>query len=615
MPHLPTSDLLRLLELGGVLEALRAATDLRRRPIPAAAVATLLRLALHGDPLARTSAGYALARRRGGDVDRALLSLQTSDEESMRRTGALVFSERPRFEPAVASLRVEAAAGGLGGMLASLALEEWEAPARDRKQPLPLRSRARGLRVGQLFLQGRIDAGLDAVGAGDGGGLATLVVQLSRALGRRPEIDSVVTVARAFADEHSIVSHDLRHERVARRSSIERIAFGPQGYLATADMWPYRAEIERELEDALLRLPGLDVMHLRFADVGTFAAARVCRRLGIPVCFTLAADPHVVIRTAEEAGRLSRETFAEADVRERYLLRAHIVESMLEQAAGLVAFPRPDAAADVRELLGIELKGSTAGRLRIVSEGISIRTLDRAAAAAAGPAEPDVWDDLRRAVATLPVERAGLPLLLSVGRFHRVKGFDRLLEAWAGDPTLFAAFNLVLVGGDLERPTEEEAAVLRSLDIVEKRFPHARSGRLLLGHRSHDDVALLLRAARLGLDGAVAPDAIYACASDKEEFGLALLEALGAGLTVVAPVVGGPATYVEHGINGCLADTTSVGALRGGLSEAAGLRHVEGRAAAATALVRERFSIDGMAAQLTELYLDLSDSARLEMAA
>ena len=120
-------------------------------------------------------------------------------------------------------------------------------------------------------------------------------------------------------------------------------------------MWPHRAEIERELERALLQLPALDVLHLRFADVGTFAAARVCRRLGIPVCFTLAADPHVVIRAAEQAGRLSRETFGEAEVREHYLLRAHIVESMLEQAAGLVTFPRPDAAADLRDMLGIEL--------------------------------------------------------------------------------------------------------------------------------------------------------------------------------------------------------------------------------------------------------------------
>ena len=226
-----------------------------------------------------------------------------------------------------------------------------------------------------------------------------------------------------------------------------------------------------------------------------------------------------------------------------------------------------------------------------------------------------MWHDLRRAVETLPAERAGLPLLISVGRFHRVKGFDRLLEAWAGDPVLFAAFNLALVGGDLERPTGEEADVLSRLGSVEERFPLARSGRLLLGHRSHDDVALLLHAARFGLEGTVAPDAVYACASDKEEFGLALLEALGAGLTVVAPIVGGPATYVEHGVNGCLVDTTSVGALRSGLNEAAGLRHVEGRADAATAIVRERFSIEGMAVQLTELYLGLGDSSRLEVAA
>ena len=66
-----------------------------------------------------------------------------------------------------------------------------------------------GLRVAQVVLQGRIDAGLRAAGAGDGGGLATLVVHLSKALGRRAEIDHVVTVTRAFADEHAEASHEL----------------------------------------------------------------------------------------------------------------------------------------------------------------------------------------------------------------------------------------------------------------------------------------------------------------------------------------------------------------------------------------------------------------------
>ena len=229
--------------------------------------------------------------------------------------------------------------------------------------------------------------------------------------------------------------------------------------------------------------------------------------------------------------------------------------------------------------------------------------------------EPAVWSELRAAIAALPPQRAGLPFVLSVGRFHRVKGFPRLLEAWAADPQLFGEFNLAIVGGNLEYPTEEERGILRALREVELRRPHASDGLLLLGHRSHDEVAQLLHAARSGIGGQVAPNGVYACASDKEEFGLALLEALAVGLVVVAPRTGGPATYVDDGATGALVDTTSLDDLQRGLREAAALRHDDARAATAAALVRSRFTVDAMAEQLTSLYLDLADGERLEEAA
>ena len=49
-----------------------------------------------------------------------------------------------------------------------------------------------------------------------------------------------------------------------------------------------------------------------------------------------------------------------------------------------------------------------------------------------------------------------------------------------------------------------------------------------------------------GLGSLIGPSGAYVCGSLKEEFGLAILEAMAAGLPVVAPAGGGPATYVEE---------------------------------------------------------------------
>ena len=165
-------------------------------------------------------------------------------------------------------------------------------------------SERRGIRIAQVFLQGRLDGELTNAGVGDGGGISTLLVQLGRALGSEPEVARVVTIARALAEPET----DWRHTRLSEADgptvSIERVPFGPAGYLPASAMWEHRLELERALETAVSELGGFDVAHLRFADAGAFAAARVFKRLGVPVAFTAAPDPHAVIAGAQQRGEL-----------------------------------------------------------------------------------------------------------------------------------------------------------------------------------------------------------------------------------------------------------------------------------------------------------------------
>ncbi len=467
----------------------------------------------------------------------------------------------------------------------------------------------RGIRIAQIFMQGRLDGELSSAGAGDAGGISTLLVQLGRALGSEPEVAGVMTIARALAEPETGWAHTSLSEVQSAGVLIERVPFGPAGSLPATAMWEHRLELERALETAISELGGVDVAHLRFADAGAFAAARVCRRLGIPVAFTAAPDPHAVIQGAERRGELTRDTFPEAELREHYLLRAQLVADLLSQAEAVVVLPRRQAGAGLRDLIGAPFAQLEQGRVHTIPEGISLLEVDRASSALARAgrdgALPPVANVLLDRVAALPHHRHGLPLLVSVGRLHRVKGFALLLEAWSGDDDLYESFNLVIVGGGLEQPTPEESLVLRQLDDVSSRIPRACQGLVLLGHRANHEVATVLSIARSGLGSLVAGHGVYACSSQKEEFGVALLEAMATGLSVVAPNAGGPATYVREGRTGALADTSSVEDVREALRRAAAARADESRAQRTSNVVRSRYTIEAMAASLAGVYADV----------
>jgi glycosyltransferase involved in cell wall biosynthesis len=122
----------------------------------------------------------------------------------------------------------------------------------------------------------------------------------------------------------------------------------------------------------------------------------------------------------------------------------------------------------------------------------------------------------------------------------------------------------------------------------------------MLGGRPHADIARLLVASVTGRADAWASGGVYVDGALKEEFGLAVLEALAAGLVVVAPSTGGPSTYVEQGDTGVLVEPDAD--LAEAVRAAFGLVHRNGRVDRARTMVAQRYSIETMATQLVELY-------------
>ena len=495
--------------------------------------------------------------------------------------------------------------------VARLALVDLTVPAR-RRAPW-----SHGLTVAQLFLHADIDRELSQVGSGDNGGIATLLVRLGDALvadtgviaaGRAAAgaVESVLTLSRGGPADALACLPEVS-------STLSGHAFATVPFLgaplSSADSWPRRVAVQRGVRRILRAAGTVDVVHLRMADVGTLAASTVARELEIPVVFTVAPDPHSVISAMDASGALTRATFGDIDQVEHFWFRARLVQRLAADAAHTVLFPRPELERDMRELVGIDIR-SHPERHSVIAEGIDLSVIERSMTAARR-ADPADFADLDALLETLPPHRRNLPLAISVGRLHRVKGMATLVRAWAADETLTERCNLLIVGGDLVTPSVDERGELDQIAAVVPPHAAADRGLLLAGHRANDAVARWLAAVRVGRPGLAAPSGVYVCASMKEEFGIALLEAMATGLAVVAPHAGGPATYVEDGSTGFLVDTGDAPALAAGIHDAldlvAGVFGEESAQRAAD-MVANTFAIEAMARTLAGVYTSVADA-------
>ena len=174
----------------------------------------------------------------------------------------------------------------------------------------------------------------------------------------------------------------------------------------------------------------------------------------------------------------------------------------------------------------------------------------------------------------------------SVGRLVAVKNYALLLQAFAALRREDAV--LLLAGDGPERAALEQLA--QGLGVA--------SRVRLLGHR--DDVPAVLAA----LD-------VFALSSRSEGMSNTLLEAMAAGLPIVATRVGGNAEIVRDGVDGLLVDDGDAPGLAHALGELA--VHV-GRRAAMGASGRDRvateFSIEAMVDRYANYYMTHFERAR-----
>ncbi|MFF0740339.1 glycosyltransferase [Streptomyces sp. NPDC004111] len=454
-----------------------------------------------------------------------------------------------------------------------------------------------GLVVAQSMLQG----GLDTPGQGASGGMSVLLGGVGDELARTEGIASVVTVVTAGRE-------DLRREPAllrARRPGhwVLRLPVDAPG-APQPDEWPaHRAALVWWAVRLLRALPRpAGVFHLRFADDGSLALAHAAARTGARICFTAAPDPH---RTLARTYADTVLPDAGADRRLRAdLHRVFCADQLVDRADTVIGIPgRPGTGELLRHFPALAHRYGLAGP-----------TAPPECVALYEPADDEpvrrrrmldsLYADGDRPYALAPADRS-LPLLLCVGRLHPVKQQDLLVRTWLGTQ-LWRRSTLVLIGGGTDRPTAAEQEMREALGTL-LTGQHAASRRLaMLPAMPNDEVRRLERALA---DPAGGVPAWYVCPSAKEEFGIAVLEAMEAGLPAAGPLNGGVGHYLADGVNGLLMDTSSAVGLARGLRRLVTLsetrREAMGRAARST--VVGAYSVTDMATALAREYRTVAE--------
>jgi glycosyltransferase involved in cell wall biosynthesis len=177
----------------------------------------------------------------------------------------------------------------------------------------------------------------------------------------------------------------------------------------------------------------------------------------------------------------------------------------------------------------------------------------------------------------------GALLAVMVARLAEPKDHSTLLRAWTVVRSRIPSAILLVVGDGPLRTTIESA--INTMGLHE--------AVLMLGERH--DIPEILRAAD-----------VFVLSSQSEGMPVTILEAMGAGLPVIASDVGGVAEVVEHGRTGWLAPAGSPEALAQAVMEmAADPDRAAAMGAAGLARARERFDLPAVLAAYERVYAEV----------
>jgi glycosyltransferase involved in cell wall biosynthesis len=365
----------------------------------------------------------------------------------------------------------------------------------------------------------------------------------------------------------------------------QRVAAGQAIGLAAAGYDVHVASLERVADGALLddcRREGVPVHPLRSArepQVGAVVRLQsLLARLRPAVVHTHLAYAGVMGRTCARLARVpglvsTQHNLSDWEERAGEPLRA-LDRRTLRWCDAVVAASNAIRQAVVRR------DPVLAARTRVIHNGVDLEVFE-------------VRDANRRTLARASFGFDSRHCVIgAVSRLDPRKGIDTLVEAFSAAIAVRPEARLLIVGGGPERAALEAAVCAKGLEAV-VRFTGERR-----------DVA-----------GCLAAMDVFAAPSRTEGLGLALIEAMAAGLPVLGSRVGGIPEVVDDGHSGWLLPVDDTGAWRDALVRIAASPSTRIALGVEARRRARRFSNNVSNHALAELYDELLGDARAQKVA
>ncbi len=397
---------------------------------------------------------------------------------------------------------------------------------------MPERNDQDGLYICLISVHGLIrgqdlELGRDA----DTGGQTLYVVEVARALARRPEVARVDLFTRRVIDSRVASDYAQPEEDLGDNAHIIRIDAGPEEYLPKERLWAY---LNCFVDGALAHIDGVGrtpaLIHSHYADAG-YVGVRLAHHLGVPLAHTGHSLGRVKRRrllARGESGETIESTYAMSTrirAEEEVLLAADMVVvstgQEIEEQYGLYDWADPE-------------------KMTVIPPGVNLERFSPPP----DPFAPPICADLHRFL-----REPDRPIVLALSRPDERKNIATLVEAFGAHPTLREQANLVIVAGNREDIRDMDAGPRKVLtDLLLLIDYHDLYGVAAYPrHHQSDDVPDLYRLV-------TSSGGVFINPALTEPFGLTLIEAAAAGAPILATEDGGPRDIIAACENGELID-------------------------------------------------------------